>query len=126
MAHVIRVVVIEPDNGLRQLLTTSLALDGRFEVVGESPGGDDMLRLALARAPDAIILDYLSVNPMDALPAIKQSLPEVILVCTSERNGYLQEQALQRGADYFLMKERTLSDDIVAVLIAANPDSEWA
>lgn len=126
MAHVIRVVVIEPDNGLRQLLTTSLALDGRFEVVGESPGGDDMLRLALARAPDAIILDYLSVNPMDALPAIKQSLPEVILVCTSERNGYLQEQALQLGADYFLMKERTLSDDIVAVLIAANPDSEWA
>ena len=126
MAHVIRVVVVEPDNGLRQLLTTSLALDGRFEVVGESQGGDEMLRLTLARAPDAIVLDYLSINPMETLPSIKQSLPEVILVCTSERNGYLQEQALQLGADHFLMKERTLSDDIVSVLIASNPDSEWA
>ena len=126
MAHIIRVVVIEPDNGLRQLLTTSLAIDGRFQVVGESAGGEDMLRLTLARAPDAIVLDYLSVNPMEALPAIKQSLPEVTLVCCSERNGHLQEQALQLGADYFLIKERTLNDDIVSVLIAANPDSEWA
>jgi DNA-binding NarL/FixJ family response regulator len=126
MAHVIRVVVIEPDAGLRQLLTMNLAIDGRFQVVGESAGGDDVLRLALARAPDAIVLDYLSVNPMDALPAIKQSLPEVTLVCCSTRNGHLQEQALQLGADFYLMKERTLSDDIVSALISANPDSEWA
>ena len=126
MAHVIRVVVIEPDNGLRELVTMNLAMDGRFQVVGESPGGDDMLRLALSRGPDAIVLDYLSVNPMEALPAIKQSLPEVVLICCSSRNGHLQEQALQLGADYFLMKERTLSDDIVSALIASNPDTEWA
>ena len=126
MAHIMRVVVVERDSGLRQLLTMQLAIDGRFEIVGESEGGDDVLRIALARAPDAIVLDYLSVNPMETIPSIKQSLPEVVLLCCSERNGHLQDQALQLGADVFLMKSHTLADDVVSALVAMNPDMEWS
>ena len=126
LAHIIRVFVVEADSGLRQLLTTHLAVDGRFQIVGESEGGDDVLKVALARAPDAIILDYLAVNPMETIPAIKQSLPEVTLLCSSERNGHLQDQALQLGVDAFLMKERTLADDIVAALVMHIPDVEWS
>src|SRR5687768_17015143 len=109
MPHIIRVFVAEADPGLRDLLANHLSIDGRFQVVGTSGGGDELLQLALARAPDAVVLDYLSVNPLDTLPALKQSLPEMTLVCCSDRNGYLQDQAMQLGADAFISKSQTLT-----------------
>lgn len=125
MPHIIRVFIIEADPGLRDLLATYLSMDGRFQVVGTSGGGDEVLPVAMGRAPDAIVLDYLSVNPPDVLPFLKQSLPDMTLVCCSDRNGYLRDQALQLGADNFITKSQTLTDDVVSALIAANPDSDW-
>lgn len=126
MAHIIRVFIVEADPGLRDLLANHLSLDGRFQVVGTSAGGDEVLPVVLARGPDAVVLDYLAVSPVDVLMALKQSLPEVTLVCCSDRNGYIQDQALQLGADAFISKSQTMTDDVVSALIAANPDSDWA
>jgi DNA-binding NarL/FixJ family response regulator len=125
MAHIIRVVIVEADAGLRDLMAAQLAIDGRFQVVGTSAGGDETIQVALSRAPDAIVLDYLCVNPLEVVPSLKQSLPELTLVCCSDRNGYLQDQALQLGADVFLSKSQSLTDDVISALLAANPDSEW-
>ena len=121
----IRVVVADPDKDTRYALSSHLMVDGRFQIVGEAESSQELLQGCMSRAPDAVIMDYVSMSPVDTLPYLRQSLPEVTIICMSDRNGYLKDQAQQLGADAYIDKSRSMTDDIVAALLAANPDSDW-
>ena len=121
----IRVVVADPDKDVRYALSSHLMVDGRFQVVGEAESSQELLQGCMSRAPDAIIMDYVSMSPVDVLPHLRQSLPEVTIICMSDRNGHLKDQAQQLGADAYIDKSRSMTDDIVSALLAAHPDEEW-
>ena len=54
---VIRVVVVDDDDDLREALTEVLAADGRFEVVGTGASADEAVAVTTATRPHVVLLD---------------------------------------------------------------------
>jgi DNA-binding NarL/FixJ family response regulator len=108
----IRVVVIEDQTILRQLLTSLLSSDPCYEVVGESGGGREALTLCLNLEPDLVILDVMlpGLNGVDLLQRFSKQLQKTrVLVFSSHENGTLVQEMLKHGAHGFVEKNVPLS-----------------
>ena len=57
MSQRLRIVVAEDDERLAALVEQLLDADGRFEVVGRTADGDEVVRLVEAQAPDLVLMD---------------------------------------------------------------------
>ena len=107
MAPPLRVLLIEDDNLLRELVRLTLERRGRFKVVGEAPDAKTGIRLAHELEPQLVLLDLLMpiMNGFDALPFVRRAAPEshIIVLSMLERRG-VKEEVLAQGADGFLDK----------------------
>jgi DNA-binding NarL/FixJ family response regulator len=91
-----RIMVVDDDQGFREMLRDFLADDG-FDVVGEAPDGVEAVTQADRLKPDVIVMD-LRMPRMDGLEAtrrIKDTLPITQVVILSA----YEDPALKRGAE---------------------------
>jgi signal transduction histidine kinase len=102
-----RILLVDDEETLRQLLRMVLERSGRYEVVGEAADGHEALRLAAIEQPEIVLLD-LSMPRMDgleALPQLRHLLPEARLVVLSAFTAEgAAPAALEAGAHAYLMK----------------------
>lgn len=102
-----RTLVVDDDDSLRVLVRLTLQDDPRFEVVGEATNGRDAIALAQRTEPDLILLD-LKMPVMDgfeALPALRQAVPDAQVVCLSMlQRSDVEKRVLALGANAFLDK----------------------
>jgi DNA-binding NarL/FixJ family response regulator len=88
--------------GLRSML-----LGESVEVVGEAGTGADAVRMALALAPDVVLLD-MQLPDMDGVAvvlSIKRSVPRIaVLVLSMHDDPALVRRALDAGASGYLLK----------------------
>ena len=73
-----KVLVIEDDILLRDLLQATLSAEDGFEVVGSSADGGEAMRMAQQLVPDAIVMDIElegDIDGIDAALEIKRELP---------------------------------------------------
>jgi len=103
----IKVLVAEDQNMIREALVALLGRDGEIEVVAEAGDGEEAVQLALRVEPEVAILD-LDMPRRDGLWAaeqLHQQLPSchVLILTVFDRPGYLR-RAIDSGAAGFLLK----------------------
>src|SRR5688572_21879167 len=92
-----KVCLIDDHVSLRQMLSFILAMEGRYELVGEASGGMEGLRMCRTAAPEMVVLD-LSLPELSGLQLIRILRAEgsrvKILVYTGAMDDELLRQAL--------------------------------
>lgn len=109
MAGIKRILVVDDDPNIRNLLRIKLERDGDLVVVGEAGDGAEAVQLVEQLKPDLITMD-IDMPRMDGLSAIREIMPASplpILVCTSLPAGpdtELLYQAIEAGAAEIIQK----------------------
>lgn len=118
-ARLRRVVIIDDTADLRLLLTMTLAIDGRFEVVGEADNGAEGVELCRETRPDAVLLDAMMpvMDGLAALPLIRAACPDARIVMLSANSAPdVVRAAKEAGADDFVVKGAPLEAAVQALL----------
>jgi DNA-binding NarL/FixJ family response regulator len=102
-----RLVIIEDQTAIREMLAEILRLDPNYQLVGESGDGQSALALCMQVKPDLLVLDAKlpGLNGVDILRRISKKLPHMrVLVFSGHENPVLVREMLEAGAHGFVEK----------------------
>jgi DNA-binding NarL/FixJ family response regulator len=125
---VIRVLLADDQHLIRAGFRALLEAEEDIDVVGDAATGRQAVELALATAPDVVLMD-IRMPDGDGLWATEQIVQEpslaqthIVIVTTFELDEYVA-QAITAGASGFLVKDTEPVDLIRAVHVAAAGDA---
>jgi CheY-like chemotaxis protein len=112
----VRAVVIDDTSDIRELLSLVLTRSGML-VVGEASDGQAGIDVVRAERPDVVLLDLAMpvMDGVEALPIIRELVPDARIIVLSAFAGAVSEQVLEWGADGYLQKGTPLKE-IIAFL----------
>jgi DNA-binding NarL/FixJ family response regulator len=102
-----RLVIIEDQTAIREMLAEILRMDPSFKLVGESGDGQRAYQLCLETKPDVIVLDAKlpGLNGVDLLRRLTKVLANLrVLVFSGHENPVLVREMLEAGAHGFVEK----------------------
>jgi DNA-binding NarL/FixJ family response regulator len=108
-----RLVIIEDQTAIREMLVEILRLDKTCQLVGQSGDGQGGLSLCIEVKPDVVILDAKlpGLNGVDLLRRLVKHLPGVrVLVFSGHENPMLVREMLEIGAHGFVEKTAGLTE----------------
>ena len=104
----IRVLIVDDHQVVREGLRTILDTVEDFELVGEAGDGAEAIRLAAELAPDVILMDLRmpGVGGIEAIQAIKAAgpSPEIVILTTYDDDELIL-RGLRAGARGYLLKD---------------------
>lgn len=111
MSNVIRIVVADDNDLMRQMIVDSLSDNEGIEVVGEASDGAIAVQVIKDTHPDIVLLDLIMpmVDGIGVMEEIARDAeygehkPQYIVVSAAGSEDIVN-QALQTGASYFIMK----------------------
>jgi DNA-binding NarL/FixJ family response regulator len=113
----IRVLIVDDHQVVREGLWRILELDEGVRVVGDAENGEEAIAKAVSLLPDVVIMD-LKMPGMDGITAtreLKQRLPSAnILILTLYAEDFVR-QAIEAGASGYLLKDSDCEQIISAV-----------
>jgi two-component system, chemotaxis family, chemotaxis protein CheY len=118
-----RLFICDDNEEYRTLVRMVLEMAGH-EIVGEAADGEQALDAAPPTEPEVVLLDLNMPNMsgFEALPYLRERLPDTkILILTTGQAPKERQQALESGADGFIVKPSrvfALDDEIQAALAA--------
>lgn len=114
----IRVLIVDDHAVVRQGLSILLETKPEIQVVGEAADGESAVLQASRLTPDVILLDLIMPG-MDGIVTLRKlrqaGVTARVLVLTSSVEDQLIKQALQEGADGYLLKASRMADVLGAV-----------
>lgn len=119
---VIRVLIVDDHEIVREGLQTLLAEEPDFEVVGTAGDGAAAFTLAEATKPDVIIMDLVmpGLDGIEATRRIHHNNPDArVLVLTTFADDQRVRDAIQAGATGYLLKDILKADLLRALRDAA-------
>ena len=121
-----RVLIVEDDEGIREMLKYNLAAAG-FSVQEASDGGSG-LRTARTARPDLILLDLMlpGMSGFDFCRALRKSSQVPIIMLTAKDAEIDKIVGLELGADDYITKPFSIREVLArvnAVLRRAQPDA---
>lgn len=108
-----RLVIIEDQTAIREMLGELLTLNSAYELVGGAGDGQHAVTLCLATKPDVILLDARlpGLNGVDILRRISRQLPAVrVMVFSGHDNPVLVREMIEAGAHGFVEKTAGLAE----------------
>jgi len=102
-----RLIIIEDQTAIREMLVQILKMDSNYELVGEAGDGQTAVELCLSTSPDVCVLDAKlpGLNGVDILRRIGKKLPQMrVLVFSGHENPVLVREMLEAGAHGFVEK----------------------
>jgi DNA-binding NarL/FixJ family response regulator len=102
-----RLVIVEDQTAIREMLVEILRLDPNYQLVGEAGDGQAAVQLVLETQPDLIVLDAKlpGLNGVDILRRVSKKLPNTrVLVFSGHENPVLVRDMLEAGAHGFVEK----------------------
>jgi NarL family two-component system response regulator YdfI len=105
---VIRILIVDDHEVVREGLRAILQTDPEVELVGEAADGGEAVRLAAELKPDIVLMD-LSMPEVGGIEAIEQikalALPLEIVILTTYADDELIVRGLRAGARGYLLKD---------------------
>ena len=114
----IRVLVVDDIQLIRERLCAILSEHSEFVVVAEASNGREAIEKARKYQPDVVLLDISmpDLNGLQAAPLIKQAAPAAqILIVTQHNSHFFMRAAFAAGALGFLEKKDAGSELLKAV-----------
>ena len=108
-----RLVIIEDQTAIREMLVEILALDKNYLLVGQSGEGLAGLEMCLELKPDVIVLDAKlpGLNGVDLLRRLTKRIPTArVLVFSGHDNPVVVREMLEAGAHGFVEKTAGFSE----------------
>ena len=118
-----RVVIIEDQTAIREMLAEILRNDPNFKIVGECGDGQQACNLCLESKPDLVVLDAKlpGLNGVDLLRRLAKQLKNTrYLVFSGYENPVLVREMLEAGAHGFVEKTAGLSEFRKGINTVAN------
>ena len=114
----IRVMLVDDQNLVREGIKSLLNLAGHIDIVGEAGDGEEALSLFAPLAPDVVLLD-IRMPKLDGVSTLKQmkdtgiDIPGIILTTFDDHELVLN--AIRAGARGFLLKDVSLESLVEAI-----------
>ena len=118
----IRVLIVDDHEIVREGLQILLSEEADFEVVGAAEDGLSAVRLAETKKPDVILMDLVipGIDGIEATRRIVNNNPEArVLVLTTFADDQHVREAIQAGATGYLLKDVLKADLLRALRDAA-------
>jgi DNA-binding NarL/FixJ family response regulator len=118
-----RLIIIEDQTAIRELLVAVISADKDYQLVGESGDGQKALELCLELKPDLLALDAKlpGLNGVDLLRRLVKKLPHIrVLVFSGHENPMLVREMIEAGAHGFVGKTAGLSEFKKGLKAVAN------
>ncbi|MEV6596288.1 response regulator [Actinoplanes sp. NPDC051346] len=122
-----RILVVDDDPSIRQLLTDVLEMDGHE--VATAVNGPDGVRAVQEAPPDFVVLDVMmpGMDGFEVLSAIREQPgdPVPVLMLTAAAEPGTNARAWAGGVDYYLAKPFTADAvlDLIEGVLSSNSDS---
>lgn len=103
----IRVVIADDHDLLREGVSACLATSTEIEVVGETASGEGAVELADRLEPDVVVIDLVmpGIGGLEAIRCIRAAHPDIgIVALTSFSERARIQDALEAGANGYLVK----------------------
>ena len=110
----IRMVIVDDDPVVRELLASWVVGDARFALVGEAAGGLEALGLVGRLDPDAVLLD-LHLPSLDGLELLRLLVHSGLVVVVLTGDEELLHEASVHGASAVFAKGHELLDVFDAI-----------
>lgn len=114
----IRVVIAEDHNLVRQGIRALLEQSGEVQVLGEAATGQEAINLTAEHAPDLVVMD-LSMPRLDGAQAAERildmNLPTQIIILSIHADTTMVQQLLRRGVKGYLLKDVVAEELLLAV-----------
>jgi DNA-binding NarL/FixJ family response regulator len=126
---VIRVLIVDDQELVRQGFSRLLRDVGDIEVVGEAADGAAAVTLALQTKPDVALMDVRmpGMDGVEATAQIIRDTPSVrVLMLTTFDLDEAVHRALEAGASGFLLKDTPYDQLIHAIRVVSNGDAVLA
>ena len=115
--RIVRVLLVDDHQVVREGLKRILEMEWSIKVVGEAGNGEEAIVKASALVPDVVVMD-LKMPGMDGISAtreIKKRLPDVsVLMLTLYAEDFVRE-AIEAGASGYLLKDCDCEQIIKAI-----------
>lgn len=119
----IRVVLAEDHNLVRQGLRALLEQSGDIQVIGEAATGYEAVQMTEELEPDVVIMD-LSMPRLDGAQAAERifdlDLPTEVIIVSMHADTTMVQQLLQRGIKGYLLKDALAEELTLAVNTAVK------
>lgn len=106
-SQVKRIVIVEDQTAIREMLAEILRIDPSYKIVGESGDGQEACNLCLELKPDVIVLDARlpGLSGVDILRRIAKQLKNTrVVVFSGYESPALVREMLEAGAHGFVEK----------------------
>ena len=124
--HVIRVLLADDHETVRQGLRLLVDHQDDMQVIGEASDGAAAIRQAQALKPDVVVMDLSmpGMNGLAATRALKKTNPEIAVITLTrhEDEAYLQE-LLRAGVSGYVLKQSASTELLDAIHTAARGGS---
>lgn len=114
----IKVIIADDQELLRDLLEQMLKNYSDIEVAGCAANGLEAISLALLHKPDVVLMDIdmPECNGLEAAQEIKRACPETkILILTISKGGDDIREALDSGVDGYILKSVSPEELVMAI-----------
>lgn len=114
----IRIIIAEDHNLVRQGIRALLEQSGEVQVVAEAATGQEAVQLTSEHKPDVVVMD-LSMPRMDGMQAAERilalDLPTQIIILSMHADTTIVQQLLRRGVKGYLLKDAVTEELMLAV-----------
>jgi DNA-binding NarL/FixJ family response regulator len=114
----VRILVADDHEVVRRGMRVLLGSHPDWEVVGEAANGREAVELAIALAPDVVVLDVTmpELNGLEATRRIRAAVPRAeVLVLTVHESEQVVREVLDAGARAYVLKSDAGHDLVAAV-----------
>jgi signal transduction histidine kinase/ActR/RegA family two-component response regulator len=117
-AEIIRVLLVDDHEAMRQALSSMIAVQPDIRVAGEACSGEEALELARQLEPDVIIMDISmpGMGGVEAARRVKSEFPGIRVIGLSMfADDIISNRMREAGADGFVSKSESSSELLKAI-----------